>query len=640
MDKTSSKVYDGWDRTARSQFLCDGVNCMKKLMIYLKEYRRQAILAPTFKLLEALMDLFTPLLVARIIDVGIAGRNKSVIYRDFGLMVLLAALGLFFSFIAQYFAARASVGTATKIRQALFDHVQELSYTELDTLGSSTLITRMTSDVQQVQNGLNLTLRLLLRSPFIVFGSMVMAFTINVRCALIFVVAIPVLGAVIYTIMIVSIPLYRKVQSRLDAITGATQENLTGVRVIRAFCKEQDEIREFDQKNEDLTKMNEFVGRISALMNPATYFLINLATIILIHQGAISVNLGGMQQGDVVALYNYMAQMIIELIKLASLIITINRAVACGDRIENILEVKSGMEFPTEGEAEQSASSSGANTSDSMRTSDGKLPDEVVFDHVSLSYSGAGAESISDLNFKVKKGQTVGIIGGTGSGKSSLVNLIPRFYDATKGSVEIDGRNVKDYTEKEIRGKVGVVPQKAVLFEGSIRDNMKMGNADATDADIEEALRISQAKEVVDKKPGRLDFMIEQNGRNLSGGQKQRLTIARALVKKPEILIMDDSSSALDFATDAALRREVRGLSHADPKHPMTVFIVSQRTSAVMAADLILVLQDGEIVGQGTHDELMKNCETYQEIFYSQFPEKRNKSASVNGSKAAEEVRA
>lgn len=600
-----------------------GVNLMKKLMIYLEEYKRQAILAPTFKLLEALMDLFTPLLVARIIDVGIAGRNRSVIYRDFGLMVLLAALGLFFSFIAQYFAARASVGTATKIRQALFDHVQELSYTELDTLGSSTLITRMTSDVQQVQNGLNLTLRLLLRSPFIVFGSMVMAFTINVRCALIFVVAIPVLGAVIYTIMIVSIPLYRKVQSRLDAITGATQENLTGVRVIRAFCKEQDEIREFDQKNEDLTKMNEFVGRISALMNPATYFLINLATIILIHQGAISVNLGHMQQGDVVALYNYMAQMIVELIKLASLIITINRAVACGDRIENILEVKSGMEFPTEGVAAAPAA--------------GPVPDEVVFDHVSLSYSGAGAESISDLNFKVKKGQTVGIIGGTGSGKSSLVNLIPRFYDATKGSVEIDGHNVKDYTEKEIRGKVGVVPQKAVLFEGSIRDNMKMGNANATDADIEEALRISQAKEVVDKKPGRLDFMIEQNGRNLSGGQKQRLTIARALVKKPEILIMDDSSSALDFATDAALRKEVRGLSHADPKHPMTVFIVSQRTSAVMTADLILVLQDGEIVGQGTHDELMKNCETYQEIFYSQFPEKRGK---THGGKTAEGVRA
>ncbi len=580
---------------------------MKKVMMFLKAYKKQAILAPIFKMLEALMDLFVPLIVAHIIDVGIASNNHGILFRDFALMVLLAALGLIFSFIAQYFAARASVGVATKIRQALFGHIQELSYTELDTLGTSTLITRMTSDVQQVQNGLNLALRLLLRSPFIVFGSMIMAFTINVRCALVFVVAIPVLGVVIYSIMIISIPLYRKVQNKLDAVTAATRENLTGVRVIRAFCKEEDEVREFDQKNEDLTKMNEFVGRLSALMNPATYFLINLATIILIHQGAICVNMGSLKQGSVVALYNYMAQMIVELIKLASLIITINRAVACADRIENILDVKNGMDFPKK-------------TSEKVS---GNAQDEVVFNHVSLSYSGAGAESVSDLNFSVKKGQTVGIIGGTGSGKSSLVNLIPRFYDATKGAVEVDGRNVKDYTEKDIRGKVGVVPQKAVLFEGTIRDNMKWGNENATDDEINEALRIAQAKEVVDKKPGKLDFQIEQSGKNLSGGQKQRLTIARALVKKPEILIMDDSSSALDFATDAALRKEVRGLSHADPDHPMTVFIVSQRTSAVMTADLILVLSDGEIVGKGTHEELMKNCETYQEIFYSQFPEKR-----------------
>lgn len=580
---------------------------MKKLMVYLKPYKKQAVLAPVFKMLEALMDLFVPLIVAHIIDVGIAAKNHGVLYRDFGLMVLLSLLGLGFSFTAQYFAARASVGFATRIRQSLFDHIQDLSYTELDTLGTSTLITRMTSDVQQVQNGLNLALRLLLRSPFIVFGSMIMAFTINVRCALVFVVAIPVLGAVIYGIMIISIPLYRKVQNRLDSVTAATRENLTGVRVIRAFCKEQDEIREFDQKNEDLTKMNEFVGRISALMNPATYFLINLATIILIYQGAICVNLGTLQQGSVVALYNYMAQMIIELIKLASLIITINRALACAERIQNILDVESGMEFPAKTAA----------------TSSGNKDYEVVFDHVSLSYSGAGAESVSDLNFSVRKGQTVGIIGGTGSGKSSLVNLIPRFYDATKGSVSIDGKNVKDYTEEEIRGKVGMVPQKAVLFEGTIRDNMKWGNENATDAEINTALSIAQAKEVVDKKPGKLDFQIEQSGRNLSGGQKQRLTIARALVKKPEILIMDDSSSALDFATDAALRKEVRELAHADPDHLMTVFIVSQRTSAVMTADLILVLSDGEIVGKGTHEELMKNCETYQEIFYSQFPEKR-----------------
>lgn len=580
---------------------------MKKLMVYLKAYKKQAVLAPVFKMLEALMDLFVPLIVAHIIDVGIVSQNHGILFRDFGLMVLLSVLGLGFSFTAQYFAARASVGFATGVRQALFNHIQELSYTELDTLGTSTLITRMTSDVQQVQNGLNMALRLLLRSPFIVFGSMIMAFTISVRCALVFVVAIPVLGVVIYGIMIISIPLYRKVQNKLDSVTAATRENLTGVRVIRAFCKEEDEIREFDQKNEDLTKMNEFVGRISALMNPATYFLINLATIILIHQGAICVNLGSLKQGSVVALYNYMAQMIVELIKLASLIITINRALACADRIQSILDVQSGMEFPSE-TAGMTSENAG---------------DEVVFDHVSLSYRGAGAESISDLNFKVKKGQTVGIIGGTGSGKSSLVNLIPRFYDATKGSVIVDGKNVKEYTEPEIRGKVGVVPQKAVLFEGTIRDNMKWGNENATDAEIDEALRISQAKEVVDKKPGKLDFRIEQNGRNLSGGQKQRLTIARALVKKPEILIMDDSSSALDFATDAALRKEVRGLSKADPEHPMTVFIVSQRTSAVMTADLILVLSDGEIVGQGTHEELMRSCETYQEIFYSQFPEKR-----------------
>lgn len=645
---------------------------MRKLAVYLEGYRRQAVLAPLFKLLEALMDLFVPLVVARIIDVGIAGNERPAIIHGFILMLALAAVGLGFSITAQYFAARASVGFATKLRQSLFDHVQGLSYTELDTLGTNTLITRMTSDVNQVQNGLNMSLRLLLRSPFIVFGSMILAFTIDVKCALIFAVAIPVLSVVVYGIMLASIPLFRKVQAGLDQVLGLTRENLTGVRVIRAFCKEDDEVREFDDRNEALTKMNLFVGRLSALMNPATYFLINLATIFLIRQGAIQVNIGRIGQGEVVALYNYMAQMIVELIKLASLIITINKAIACADRVESVLEVQSSMAFSAEAkgnagreagyeeaamiavgatdmaagtvaETESGAASQAVSGGDGSVT---QLPtqaakdteqsirhgseeeESIRFNHVSFRYQGAGAESVSDLDFAVQRGQTVGIIGGTGSGKSTLVSLIPRFYDATKGTVMVNGRNVRDYAEEELRSLVGVVPQRAVLFKGTIRDNMKWGNENSTDEEIWQALTTAQAREVVEGKDGQLDFMIGQNGRNLSGGQKQRLTIARALVKHPEILIMDDSASALDFATDAALRKAIRGLNALETANPMTVVIVSQRTSSIMNADLILVLSDGQIVGKGTHEELMKTCGIYQEIFYSQFPEKRSGGAA------------
>ena len=579
---------------------------MKKLEKYFKGYEKQTILAPLFKLLEALMDLLVPVVVAAIIDQGVTGGNHGAIIHGFILMIALAVAGLLFSFTAQYFAAKSSVGFATALRQDLFDHIQALSYSELDDLGTDTLITRMTSDVQQVQNGLNMALRLLLRSPFIVFGSMIMAFTINVKCALIFVVAIPVLSVVIFGIMLVSIPLFRKVQAKLDRVLQITRENLSGVRVIRAFCREENETKEFEDANEDLTKLNLFVGRLSALMNPATYFLINQATVFLIQTAAVQVNIGNMAQGQTVALYNYMAQMIIELIKLASLIITINRSAACAQRVEAVLEVSSSMDFPQHSEKEKNGN-----------------PESVRFDHVSLQYHNAGAESLSDIDFTVEKGQTIGIIGGTGSGKSSLVNLIPRFYDATSGNVLIDGVNVKNYTEADLRHKIGIVPQKAVLFEGTIRDNMKWGNEDASDEDIWNALKTAQAAEVVEGKEGKLDFEVEQNGRNLSGGQRQRLTIARALVRKPEILIMDDSSSALDFATDAALRMAVKGLNHENNDHPMTVFIVSQRCSSIMHADQILVLSDGKLAGKGTHEELMKNCELYQEIFCSQFPEKK-----------------
>lgn len=590
---------------------------MKILSGYMKNYKKEGILAPAFKLLEAFMDLLVPLVVAAIINRGIAGTDTAYIIRCFLFLIALAVLGMLFSFTAQWFAAKASVGVAAEVRQALFDHIQSLSYTELDTLGTDTLITRMTSDVNQVQNGLNLALRLLLRSPFIVFGSMVMAFTIDVKCALIFAVAIPVLSLVVFGIMCASIPLFAKAQTALDHLLGKTRENLTGVRVIRAFCKEEQEIQEFDECSDALTRMNERVGRLSALMNPATYVLINLAAILLIREGAVRVSIGAIAQGDVVAMYNYMAQIIVELIKLASLIITINKSIACANRIGGILETEPGMKYQKKTAAEREHSCETA----------------VRFHKVSFSYKGSGEEAVSGIDFSVKKGQTVGIIGGTGSGKSTVIQLIPRFYDATEGVVEVNGLNVKEYPEGELIKKIGVVPQKAVLFEGTIRDNLKWGNEDASDEMLWQSLDTAQARELTEGKEGQLDFWVEQNGRNLSGGQKQRLTIARALVKKPEILILDDSSSALDFATDLRLRKAIHAL-----EGNMTVFIVSQRTSSVRAADMILVLDDGRLVGKGTHEELLLQCEIYQEIYYSQFPEERPENRKTRNSVPGEEV--
>ena len=579
---------------------------MRSLAVYLKNYKKESILAPFFKFLEVVFDLIVPIIIAQIIDVGIAHHDNGYIVQRFFILILMAAFGLTCSITAQFFAAKASVGFATKLRQAVYDHVQRLSFTELDTLGTDTLITRLTDDINQVQNGLNMGLRLLLRSPFIVLGSMVMAFTIDFKCALVFAVAIPFLFLVVLVIMFLSIPLFKKVQGKLDTVTGLTRQNLTGVRVIRAFCREKEAVQEFDTRNDELTKLNLFVGRLSALLNPITYVLINIATVILIQKAGVEVNLGGMQQGQVVALYNYMAQMIVELIKLASLIITLNKSAACAGRVADILKVKSSMDYPT-------ATASSA-------TSD----DAVVFDDVTFEYSGAGAPSLSHISFSVKKGQTVGIIGGTGSGKTTLVNLISRFYDATKGTVLLDGQNIENYERNDLRSKIGVVPQKAALFKGSIRDNMKWGREDATDGDLWQALTTAQGKDVVEGKPGQLDFELEQNGKNLSGGQKQRLTIARALVKKPEILILDDSASALDFATDAALRKALNKLDWN-----VTTFLVSQRSSSIQQADLILVLDNGNLAGKGTHAELLQTCETYREIYFSQFPEEKAKYTSA-----------
>ena len=580
---------------------------MRSLAVYLKNYRKESILSPFFKFLEVVFDLLVPVVIAQIIDVGIANNDRGYIVQKFFILILMAAAGLAVSITAQYFAAKASVGFATELRQSVFDHIQGLSYTELDTLGTDTLITRLTDDINQVQNGVNMGLRLLLRSPFIVLGSMVMAFTINVRCALIFVVAIPVLFFVVFIIMYLSIPLFGKVQTRLDSITGLTRENLTGVRVIRAFCREKESVQEFDESNRQLTKLNEFVGKLSALMNPVTYVLINIATVFLINNAGVQVNLGNMQQGEVVALYNYMAQMIVELIKLASLIITLNKSAACANRVADILKVRSTMSYPEN--SVTAASSENA----------------VDFQNVSFAYAGSGAASLSDISFSVKKGQTVGIIGGTGSGKSTLVNLISRFYDATEGTVLLDGQNIRDYSQEQLRSKIGVVPQRAVLFKGSIRDNMKWGRENATDGEIWEALTTAQAKEIVEAKNGQLDFLLEQNGRNLSGGQRQRLTIARAVVKKPEFLILDDSASALDFATDAALRKSLHQL------RGITTFLVSQRAASIRQADQILVLNDGQLVGRGTHDQLILSCDVYREIYFSQFPEER---ARYSGSSA------
>ena len=583
---------------------------MRTLAKYLQNYKKESVLAPFFKFLEVVFDLLVPVVIAQIIDVGIANNDRGYIVQKFFILILMAAAGLAVSITAQFFAAKASVGFATEVRQAVFDHIQKLSYTELDTLGTDTLITRLTDDVNQVQNGVNMGLRLLLRSPFIVLGSMVMAFTINVRCALIFAVAIPVLFLVVFVIMFLSIPLFKKVQGHLDSVTRLTRENLTGVRVIRAFCREADAVAEFDESNLALTRLNEFVGKISALLNPATYVLINIATVILIRTAGVQVNLGNMQQGEIVALYNYMAQMIVELIKLASLIITLNKSMACADRVAGILKVDSTMTYPDK------ASLPTVENSDYA----------VAFDHVSFSYAGTGAPSLSDITFSAKKGSTIGIIGGTGSGKSTLVDLIARFYDATSGVITLDGQNVQTYSRQELREKIGVVPQKAALFQGTIRDNLSWGREDATDEEMWEALTTAQAREIVEKKDGQLDFRLEQNGRNLSGGQRQRLTIARALVKKPEILILDDSASALDFATDAALRKSLHQLGGKT-----TTFLVSQRAASIRQADLILVLDDGQLSGKGTHQELISTCETYREIFFSQFPEERTKYEKATG---------
>ena len=577
---------------------------MKKQKIslkVLKKYQKESILAPLFKLLEALMDLTVPLVVAQIIKNGIGQNDMSYVLKMFGLLLLLAVLGMAFSFTAQWFAAKASTGYATDLRQELFDNIQDLTYAELDQLGTDTLITRMTSDVLQVQTGLNLALRLLLRSPFIVFGAMIVAFTIDVKSALIFVVTIPVLAVVVFTIMWLSIPLYTKVQSALDKLLGTLRENLLGVRVIRAFRKEDAEVQQFNQENDTLTKYNEHVGRLSALMNPLTYILINVAIITLIYVGAIRVDGGIIAQADVVALYNLMALIIVELIKLSSLIITINKSLASLERIEAVLVVKREMVYPIEPVKEDESAPA------------------VIFDQVSFSYPQAGADAISNISFVAKRGETIGIIGGTGCGKSTVAQLIPRYYDVQSGKVCVNGVDVKDYPQGELVSKVGMIPQKAVLFEGTIRENMQWGKEDATDEEIWHALEIAQAADVVRSKNG-LDAMIEQNGRNLSGGQKQRLTIARALLKNPEILIMDDSASALDFATDLKLRRAIHNLGNQ-----MTVFIVSQRASTVRAANQILVLDDGNLVGKGTHDELMENCQVYQEIYYSQFPEEKPK---------------
>ena len=573
---------------------------MKKLLVYLKGYEKETVLAPLFKMLEALFELFVPLVMAAVIDVGIGGHDRGYVIRMCLVLIALGVIGLACSITAQYFAAKAATGFSTVLRRELFAHIQSLSYTEMDNLGTSTLITRMTSDINQVQSGVNLVLRLFLRSPFIVFGAMIMAFTVDVKAAMIFVVAIPMLSVVVFGIMIWTMPLYRRVQGALDKVLGLTRENLTGVRVIRAFCLEEQEQTHFREKNERLTDMQKFVGKISGLMNPLTYIIVNGAVVVLLHTGAIRVDQGIITTGAVVALVNYMNQILVELVKLANLIINITKSVACGNRIQSVLEIPSSMK----------------NGSDTNLT----RADEVAFDHVGLTYAQAGTESLTDIDFSAKAGQTIGIIGGTGSGKSSLVNLIPRFYDATAGAVKINGKNVKDFDLETLRKMVGIVPQKAVLFKGTIEDNLRWGKKDATEEELWEALETAQAAEFVRERADGLQAKIDQGGKNLSGGQRQRLTIARALVDHPAILILDDSASALDFATDAALRKALREM-----KGSPIVFIVSQRTSSIRHADQIIVLDDGMVAGIGTHQELLNNCPVYQEIHYSQFDRKEER---------------
>ncbi len=578
---------------------------MKRLMMYLKDYKKESILAPLFKMLEAFFELMVPLVMANIIDYGISNRNMGYIGKMGLLLLLLGVVGLASSITAQFFAAKAAVGVSTKLRQALFDHIEDLSFTDIDKAGTSTMITRMTSDVNQVQSGINMTLRLFLRSPIIVFGAMIMAFTIDVKCALIFVVAIPLLSIVVFGIILSTIPMYKKVQSRLDQVLGITRENLTGVRVIRAFHQEAKEEERFRENNEALSAMQIFVGKISACMNPVTYIIVNGAIIALIYTGAVQVNIGNLSQGEVVAIINYMNQILVELVKLANLIVTMTKALACADRVASVFEIGADAAY--------------------MGAQNQKLADKVDksapfldFKHVSLTYQGAGAPTLQDMNFTVNRGDTVGIIGGTGSGKTSLVNLIPGFYPATEGEILLEGRDIKTMSDEELRGRIGVVPQKAVLFKGTIRSNLQWGKPDATEEEMWKALELAQASEVVEGKDGKLDATVAQNGKNFSGGQRQRLTIARALVREPEILILDDSASALDYATDAKLRAALRTL-----EDKTTTFIVSQRASTIRHADKIIVLDDGEIAGVGTHDELLKDCTVYQEIYYSQYPEQR-----------------
>ena len=578
---------------------------MKRLMMYLKDYKKESILAPLFKLLEAFFELMVPLVMANIIDYGISNRNMGYIGKMGLLLLLLGVVGLASSITAQFFAAKAAVGFSTKLRQALFNHIEDLNFTDIDKAGTSTMITRMTSDVNQVQSGINMTLRLFLRSPIIVFGAMIMAFTIDVKCALIFVVAIPLLSIVVFGIILSTIPMYKKVQSRLDQVLGITRENLTGVRVIRAFHQEAKEEERFRENNEALSAMQIFVGKISACMNPVTYIIVNGAIIALIYTGAVQVNIGNLSQGEVVAIINYMNQILVELVKLANLIVTMTKALACAERVASVFDI--GADAAYVGAQNQ------------------KLADKVDksapfldFKHVSLTYQGAGAPTLQDMNFTVNRGDTVGIIGGTGSGKTSLVNLIPGFYPATEGEILLEGRDIKTMSDEELRGRIGVVPQKAVLFKGTIRSNLQWGKPDATEEEMWKALELAQASEVVEGKDGKLDATVAQNGKNFSGGQRQRLTIARALVREPEILILDDSASALDYATDAKLRAALRTL-----EDKTTTFIVSQRASTIRHADKIIVLDDGEIAGVGTHDELLKDCTVYQEIYYSQYPEQR-----------------
>ncbi|GHN48600.1 multidrug ABC transporter ATP-binding and permease protein [Lactobacillus delbrueckii] len=580
---------------------------MKYVFSYLKDYKKESVLAPLFKLLEALFDLFVPLVVARIIDYGIKERNQAYVFQQVGLLALLALLGITASITAQWFAAKASVGLASQLRQAAFDKVEKFSFANLDQLPPSTLITRLTSDINQVQTGFNMALRLLLRSPFIVFGSMIAAFTVNVKAALIFAVVIPLLALVVFGIMLVSIPLYRKVQKRLDEITRLSNENLAGVRVIRAFRKERAAVAKFDEKVSAMTKLNEFVGRLSAAMNPVTYVMINIAAIVLIQVGAVQVNTGAMAQGQVVALYNYLAQMIVELIKLASLIITINRAWACGDRVGQVLATENDLTYPEAGPKVTNS--------------------QVDFKNVSFSYPAASAPAVSNLTFTIKPAATVGIIGGTGSGKSTLLNLLTRFYDCGEGEIKLGGVSIKELTQEELLDQYALVPQKAQLFAGSIRDNLLMGRLEASDEELWQALSLAQAKDVVLAKPGQLGFQLEQEGRNLSGGQKQRLTIARALVKQAPLLILDDSDSALDLATGARLRQALASLKD------VTKILVSQRASSIMQADQILVLDDGKLVASGKHEELLANCQVYQEIYYSQFPKEKEAKEDKEGNR-------